>query len=47
MDTIAPRTAALDIREGTVFFLAARLLWPRRRTLGTRRVQTELSRFRG
>ena len=28
-------TAVLDVREGTVFFLA-RLLWLRRRELGTR-----------
>ena len=36
MDTIVTYTAMLDVRDGTVFFLA-RLLWLRRRELGTRR----------
>ena len=36
--TIVTYTAVLDVREGTVFFLA-RLLWLRRRELGTRLAQ--------
>ena len=36
MDSMVTYTAVLDVREGTVFFLA-RLLWLRRRRLGTRR----------
>ena len=36
METIVTYTAVLDVRRDTVFFLA-RLLWLRRRELGTRR----------
>jgi len=42
VDTIVAYTAVLDVREGTVFFLA-RLLWLRRRELGTRRGRRALA----
>jgi hypothetical protein len=40
--TIVTYTAVLDVREGTVFFLA-RLLWLRRREPGTRRGRRALA----
>jgi hypothetical protein len=39
VDTIVTYTAVLDVREGTVFFLA----WLRRRELGTRRGRRALA----
>lgn len=41
MDSIVTCTAVLDVTEDTVFFLA-RLLWLRRRELGTRRTRRSL-----
>jgi hypothetical protein len=43
VDTIVTYTAVFDVQEGTVFFLA-RLLWLRRRELGTRRGRRALGR---
>lgn len=45
MDSIVTYTAVLDVTEDTVFFLA-RLLWLRRRELGTRRTRRSLGCYR-
>lgn len=45
MDSIVTYTAVLDVTEDTVFFLA-RLLWLRRRELGTRRSRRSLDCYR-
>jgi hypothetical protein len=45
VDSIVTYTAVLDVTEDTVFFLA-RLLWLRRRELGTRRTRRSLGCYR-